>query len=47
VPIFTRDRQSVAAISVLAPSERLAGSRLETVLRVLRRAAGRIELRAP
>jgi DNA-binding IclR family transcriptional regulator len=47
VPIFTRDRQSAAAISVLAPSHRLAGSRLNAVLRVLRRAAARIEQGAP
>jgi len=47
VPIFTRDGQSVAAISVLAPSDRLAGPRRDDVLRVLRRATERIARRAP
>jgi DNA-binding IclR family transcriptional regulator len=47
VPIFSRDRHSVAAISVLATSDRLAGSRMETILRTLKLAAARIEQRAP
>ena len=47
VPIFTRDGQSVASISVLAPSDRLAGARREAVLRVLKRATARIAQNAP
>ena len=47
VPIFTRDRQSMAAISVVAPPDRLAGARMDNVLRVLRRATARIALSAP
>lgn len=41
-PIFTEDRQSMAAISVVGASERLNGRRMEQVLRVLLRATERI-----
>jgi DNA-binding IclR family transcriptional regulator len=41
-PIFTEDRQSMAAISVVGTSDRLNGRRMEQVLRVLLRATERI-----
>jgi DNA-binding IclR family transcriptional regulator len=47
VPVFTRDRQNVAAISVVAPTDRLAGPRMQLVLRVLLRATERIQQNAP
>jgi DNA-binding IclR family transcriptional regulator len=41
-PIFTEDRQSMAAISVVGTSDRLSGRRMEQALRVLLRATERI-----
>jgi DNA-binding IclR family transcriptional regulator len=41
-PIFTDDRQSMAAISVVGTSDRLTGRRMEQALRVLLRATERI-----
>ncbi len=42
VPIVARDRQTVAAIAVVAPSDRLLGRHMEDTLRVLQDVAARI-----
>jgi DNA-binding IclR family transcriptional regulator len=42
VPIFARDRETMAAIAVVAPAERLVGQHMKDVLRVLEGAAARI-----
>jgi IclR family KDG regulon transcriptional repressor len=42
VPIFATDRETVAAIAVVAPSDHLIGPRLDMVLRLLVQAAARI-----
>jgi IclR family KDG regulon transcriptional repressor len=47
VPIFAADRETVAAIAVVAPSDRLVGSRLDNVLRLLMQATARIASSAP
>lgn len=42
VPIFAADREIIAAIAVVAPSDHLAGPRMDNTLRLLRQASARI-----
>jgi DNA-binding IclR family transcriptional regulator len=42
VPIVARDRQTIAAMAVVAPSERMTGPHMRDTLRVLQKVAARI-----
>ncbi len=42
VPIFAADRETVAAIAIVAPSDHLVGARLDNIPRLLRQATARI-----
>ena len=47
VPIFAADREIVAAIAVVAPSDHLVGARMANILRLLGHASARVARNAP